>query len=117
MNARRTMTHRCTVWRYTLGAEDPYGDAEETPAEHISDLPCYLWNAITAYTGETIAADRDYVFHEYRMIVPKDTDVTEADYVEGVSDRRGTTINGNHMNIKAVIPRPDHLMLMLQEVT
>lgn len=117
MNPRQQMIQRCTVWRYVLGTADPYGHQEETPAEHLTNVPCRLWNAISAATGEVISGDRNYVLHEYRMIVPTDIDVTEADYVEGISDRRGNTINGNHMDIKAVIPRPGYMMLLLQEVT
>jgi hypothetical protein len=111
-SSRLSLIHRCTIER---DASAGTAGAWNTPAPplwvtHIDEQPCRAW----------VAADRPVVRHgtleatlvELAMIVPLGTDVTAHDRVAAVSNR-GELLFEGPLTIHAVLPRRDHLELIL----
>lgn len=118
MTARSRMTQRALVER---DATDPLVDVTDSGnpeppdwQEHIDGLPCWLY----AGTGrEQIDQNRIAVVEDLRLLVPVGTDITERDRINGIEDRRGSSILGQICNIRFVLLKRDHLEVGLTRVT
>jgi hypothetical protein len=115
MTTRSRMTHRCTVERNGSPGPDGYGNAR--PSEwgvHISAQPCYY--SQPAARGE-VQGERNVNLYVHQVLVPLGVDVTTADRINGVSDRRGLSVAAGPFNITAIRRLPDHLLLSLESVS
>lgn len=68
--------------------------------------PCYAW---ATREREIVDGEKVAVVADWRMIVPKGTDITEDDELVSIQDRLG-------VSIESVIRRAGHLELVLEEV-
>jgi hypothetical protein len=118
MNARGRMTLRALVERdANLGGVTSKGYAKGADWEtHIEALPCYVWSKQRQGAQERADAVRTVVIDEIRMIVPKGTDITERDRVNGVTDRLGNPYLSGILNIRGVQERLTHRELLLEAV-
>lgn len=115
MSTRSWMVHRATIERNGNLAPDAYGQPD-APAwyPHLTQQACYFWQPSTQW-GEQMG-ERNADIYAHRMIVPKGTDVTEEDRVNGVADRKGSEITAGVFDIKQVVRKPNHLLLVLEAV-
>lgn len=113
MSIRQWMVHRALVERATY-TTDAYGQPVPTWATHVASQPCYFWEP-WAQRGEQMG-ERNADIYSHRMVVPKGTDITEEDRVNGVADRMGTVITAALFDIKQVVRKPNHLLLVLEAV-
>lgn len=118
MITTRTFIHRALIQRNTAGAADPYGNqGVENFTTHIASLRCRYW--IPKDTGslrESSDTSKSAIVIDARLIVPKGTDITEADRILWVKDRNGTMIVSRPLGIDGIARRKDHLELLVQEV-
>ena len=113
MSARSRMTHRVLVQRATT-VDDEYGmPGPSTWATHIASLACWFWQRAER---EVMDTNKTAIVEDLRMIVPKGTDLSEKDRINGVTDRRGTVIRTGLMGIESVISRRQHLELALRGI-
>lgn len=106
------MTMRALVERNNQANPDGYGHPDAPNwVQHIASLACWLY---TQAKQEVIDAEKNAVVEDIRMLVPRGTDITEQDRINGVVDRRGTSIRAGIMSIRAVINRRSHLELVLE---
>ena len=76
----------CTVYRYTEGAQDAYGNPTLIWAAHLTDEPCRLMAGVSGSntsTGREFKSGAELVVADYIMFIG-DVDITEQDRV--VSD-------------------------------
>lgn len=108
------MTHRCTVHRNTNITIDEYG-MPDVPlfSGHIASLACYAW---ATREREVVDGDKTVRVADWRMVVPKGTDINEADELVSIQDRLGVAISSNKFSVESVIRRFGHLELVLEEV-
>lgn len=105
-----TMTMRCTIER-----DANAGIAEERDwRRHLLDVPCYWW-AMTA--NEQDAAARTVLIEDHRAVVALDVDVSVTDRIAEIDDRLGRVLRDAPLEVKGVIPRPDHQELILRTVS
>lgn len=108
------MVHRALVERNSATALGTVG--EELPAvwaTHIAEMPCFLY---TPRGGEKVRDMGVIVAESPKMLVPWGTDITEADRINGVSDRRGGSYRSGVFRISSVVEVHDHLELQLEAV-
>lgn len=96
-----------------LGTPDDYGNPSPAAWAALATVPAWIW---TTTDREVINGQKTAVVEDTRMIVPKGTDVTAKDRVNGVVDRRGTTIRPGVWLIESVVNRRDHLELALRGI-
>lgn len=115
MSARQRMTHRVIVERNGNLAPDAYGQSDApTWYPHLTGQAGYFWEP-SSQRGEQIAA-RNADIYSHRLLLPLGVDVTEEDRINGVTDRRGETISNGTFDIKQIVRKPDHLLLVLEVV-
>lgn len=118
MLTRPFLIHRCTVQRRAAGTEDPYGNPTVEPfANHLTNQPCLWWADVGRGTGgEQYATERDTIIDRSRMLMPNGADITEADQIIDIRDRRGNVITAGPWNIVLVTYRPSQggKLLMLE---
>ncbi len=111
------MTHRALVERNTTTARDGYG-AKATPtwSEHIASQPCFFYRE-RRMSSEEVVRTSGMIRHDMlRLMVPKGTDITEKDRINGVTERDGTVIETGYMNITSVLHSHTHLEIRLEKV-
>lgn len=113
MTARSRMTYRALVERIDKPNTDPWGGGAPSWSTHYAALPCYPWSRVKR---EAVDADRSAVVEDLRMIVPVGTDITEADRVNGITDRLGATHLPGLYNVRAVQVRATHKEVALEAV-
>lgn len=105
------MTMRASLERNAaIGVPDEYGNPSPASWTALTTVPAWLW---TTADREVMDARKTAVVEDTRMIVPRGTDVTAKDRVNGVKDRRGRDVRPGIFMIESVINRRDHLELML----
>jgi hypothetical protein len=115
------MIHRVVIERDTnWGIEtDPgWGDDDPAWADHIGGaagdpLACRWWAEVGR--GEVVAADRAATLRASRMMVPADADIRTSDRVARIENRLGVVLVAGPLDIEQVIPRSDHLLVMLTQ--
>jgi hypothetical protein len=113
MSIRQQMVHRALVERATY-TTDAYGQPVPTWATQVASQACYFWEP-SAQRGEQMG-ERNADIYSHRLVVPQGTDITEEDRVNGVTDRKGTVITEALFDIKQIVRKPDHLLLVLETV-
>lgn len=122
MSARSRMTQRTNVERLAA-APAPPGDQDEWGGQPLpsagtwnvltADLPVWSWSSVEKET----MAEKIAVVEDLRAIVPKGTDITEADRLNGIRDRNGNVLRAGVLMIEAVVNRRSHLELVLRGVS
>lgn len=109
------MKHRATIERNSGAAEtDAWGDQGEPEWQtHLIDVPCRAWFGTER---EVTDGNKTAAVEERRAIMPLGTDVTEADRILSVKDRKGTVLFDGPIRIESVGHRQDHLALVLEAV-
>jgi len=110
---RSRMTHRCTIERDGAGSDAEGNPATPAWATHLSAQPCFYWSASEV---EAVDVTRTAVVEDGRLLLPKGTDVTERDRVNGITDRLGNAVRSGVLNIRAVVSYGTHLELVVQGV-
>lgn len=109
------MIHRARIERDSNTTADAYGQPDvPTWAATYTAQPCYLWQPI-GQRGE-ITGERNADIYDHRLLVPLTVDVTEEDRINGITNRRGATISDSVYNIRQIVRKPDHLLLVLETV-
>ncbi len=115
MSARGAMIQRATIQRDTATSTDDWGGSvAPTFTDHLISVPCRAWFQAGR---EVIDGDKTAVVEDRRIIFPKDTDVTEADRVTSVTNRKGIEILPGPMVIESVGLRQDHIIALVTEVS
>ena len=113
--ARSMMRHRALVERQQRAPRDPYAGAptsSDAPwTAHIAALPCFL---TTPRGGEIVRERGTTVAEAQVLLVPKGTDITELDRVNGVNDRQGNAIREGILRIVSVVAAHTHLEVALE---
>lgn len=118
MTVRSRMTHRAVVERNTsTGVDDHNQPLPPTWTTHIAAQACYLYTPSGGAPGEILDEDKGAVVGGHRLLVPLSADITEGDRINGVTDRRGQTVNASKFNVRLVIRKPDHKLLLLETIT
>ncbi len=117
MSLRAQMTHRVLVERDgNAGQTDAYNNPQAPSwATHIAAQPCYYYEP-AAQRGEQ-QGERNVNLYTHQVLMPLGVDITEADRINGVVDRRGTVITDKLLNVVAVVRRRDHLLVTLAVAT
>lgn len=111
--SRVSLTHRCTIERGSASDDDWGTPGVPDWEDHLTDLPCRLW----ASTGREVIANQTTLtpVEDLHMILSIGTDVTTSDRVAVVT-YRSDTIAAGPLGIRAILPRRDHLELLLVRV-
>lgn len=108
---RLSFIHRCTVERdINADTDDGWGNPLPPDFEaNLIDLPCRGWVA-----GHETVTDKGVlsVVIEVRLLVPVRTDVIVGDHVASIT-LRGQVYQDGPLAVRAVLPRRDHLELIL----
>jgi len=115
VSSRLQLTQRATVMRDAgAGTPDDWGSQQPTPnwQSHIPDLACRAW---TSAGREAVDATTIAVVEDMRLLCSLDTDVTEADRIDDVTERGDVVIAGP-VGIQAVLRHKDHLELVLTRI-
>lgn len=108
-----SLVHLATIQRANT-ATDAFNDVAETGWEdHLADLPCLLYSRTA---NEIVDRETVVALEQLKMILPRGTDVTEADRVTAVTSR-GDSILSATAQIRAVVHREDHLELVLERIS
>lgn len=116
MRHRARMTMRCDVERdVNDGTEASPGYAAAPDWQPLYEaVPCRLWPETSR---DAVTTDRDSIIGQWRMTVPRDSDVQQTDRIARVTDRLGTLIlDGPLELLGAPMPWDDALMLQLRTV-
>lgn len=106
------LTHRTTIERDGSAGTDDWGTPDVPDWQpHQTDLPCRLW----AVTGREDVDGGVHTVESLRMIVPLGTDVTVRDRIGDVTSR-GVIVANGPLSIRAILPRKDHLDLVLARI-
>lgn len=111
------MVHRCRVERNTATTPDSYGD-EPTPVwvTQVASQPCYWYEQASGQGGEQRGV-LNFTIYTHRLLLPLGVDVLETDRINGITDRLGVSLTTKTFNIKSIVRRPDHLLLVMEAVT
>lgn len=108
------MIHRARIERDSNTTPDAYGQPDvPTWAATYTAQPCYLWQPLGR--GE-ITGERNADIYDHRLLLPLTVDVTEEDRITQVVNRRGATVSDSTYNIRQIVRKPDHLLLVLEAV-
>lgn len=113
---RHRMTHRALVQRNTTAATpDTYGNAQAaTWVTQISAQPCYYWQP-SGQRAET-QGERNFLAYGHQVVMPLGVDITEADRINGITDRNAGVVSADVFGITAIVRKPDHLLLALEVI-
>lgn len=117
--ASLAMRHRATVLRNTATGRDAR-NAKRPPVwvEQEDPLHCRVWSSQTAGTRTVEGTDVNVVFEDLRMMVALEADVTTADRIGSIVDRRGTSISSTPLRIDSDVLIPgSHRELTLVRIT
>lgn len=107
---RQRMTHRALVERRT----DSDGRYDVPTWGTLTEaLPCWL---VMRSGVEAVSPEATVVVQKTTLIVPLNTDIREADRVNGIKNRLGVTILGGVMDVTNVDSHHDHLEVTLDLV-
>lgn len=114
---RGLMTLRCIVQRVADGApEDAWGH-QDASADHLTirdDLPCFAWHDDDA--RDMHDGRKNAVVGLVRMIVPTDADVTVADRIVDIRDRRDRQVIAGPIEVLGVAQHGTHQEVLARQV-
>ncbi len=118
-DVEETFTDQAVIERNTTTATNP--DGTPAAATWVADddlVACSYWVDFRQRLngGETAGAALMVRAQNMQMMVPVETDVSELDRIHGVT-RDGETLNANILEIRAVVLRPTHKLLILEQQT
>lgn len=109
MSARSVMGQRCSIQRQ-VDVSDQGGGYTSEWQTHLEGVPCRTWFVSGA---EDVRGSQMVAAAIQVLIVPLETDVTEADQIREVVDRKGLTLVRGPLRIDAMGVRRDHKELRL----
>lgn len=110
----RRMTFRSTIQRNMATGTDPLGNPAPPDWQDLAtDVPCYAWQG--AGKGETRTVDVLATLDQWSLVLPADTDLTEADRITAITDVSGVQWNTAPLNIQGVDRRQTHILAVGQE--
>lgn len=113
--ARVGMRHRVDIHRQAT-VDDGGGASDSTwDTSHLTAVPCRAWTDVRRDT-EAEHGDKITVTSDRRLVVPLDTDVTEADQIGDVTER-GQVVLAGPMRIEAIARHRTHLELLVDQVS
>lgn len=111
---RLSLTHRCTIERdanaATTNARGNPNPPDWQPA--ATNVACRYYVTAGRERAENIST---VVVEDMRLLVTKDTDVTERDRIGDITDR-GTVVVDGPVSIRAILRRRDFLELVLVHI-
>lgn len=114
MAARQSMHHRALVQRSTsAGTDDSGNPLPASWATHIAAMPCKLYSSSGR---EAVDPERTIAVVDLKLLAPRDAAVTTDDRINGVVDRRGTSILPGVARIEAVMHKETHQEISLTQV-
>lgn len=117
MTARSRMTLRTDVLRDATQPLDDSGNPlpqpDVAPAAYLEDVPVWLYSSSER---ESVTEDTTAVVTDLKAMVPLGTDITEQDRLNGIRDRRGTTVEPGVLLVEEVLYKRSHLQLVLSRV-
>jgi hypothetical protein len=113
---RFRMTHRALVQRdANAGTQDAYGNEQAASwATQIAAQACYYWQPATGRAESQ--GERNVLIYGHQVVMPLETDITEADRINGITDRRGRVVSADVFGITGIARKPDHLLLTLEVI-
>lgn len=103
------MTHRTTIQRLAAGPVDDWGNPGPGVWNDLAaGVPCRWW---TQAEREVVGPDKTAVVEDAKVIMPKGTDVREADRLNGVTNKAGAVVRAGVLVIESVVSHRDHLEL------
>lgn len=120
MSVVNELFHRATIQRNSVTETDGYGHLS-TPSwsDHILSLPCKIYNNSAKYiTDSEKVGTVEILKMAYRIIdtTGNQTDVTDADRISIVRDRKGKTLYTGNFEIKNITRKYDHYEADLKKV-
>ena len=110
------MTRRALVERNTVATTDGYGaKGKPTWTTLHESLPCWFYRQRRP-GGEAVRLKGTVVREMLKLMVPLGTDITEADRINGITDRSGNVVEVGILNVTSVLDSHTHLELMLEKV-
>jgi hypothetical protein len=113
-----TFTMLAVLERNTETGTNPDGSSKAAVWEADPEAtPCYLWSRASRSVqggAERVGPVTIVRFQDLMMTVPFDTDVDETIRVHGVT-QDGETVNANILEVRLLIPRPTHKLLVLEQ--
>ena len=106
------MVHRAVIERNTPSpAVDGYGGPGISVwASHIASMPCF---ASTKPARHVEDGGKDTVIEDFRMMFPITADVTDADRVANITDRRAVVKFAGPFKIETIIQTEAHKEALL----
>lgn len=104
---------RAVVQRNAEAGTDPDGGKLPPNWQTHATIPCRAWSRAKKVVSDT---DKGALLADLRCAFPAGADVTEADRVARIEDRRGTLLFPGPMSILTLQRRPGHLEAMLERV-
>ena len=113
MNARTKMTHRANAERDANTAKDEYNQSLPPNWQPLAVVPCFVW-----FPTERKVDDTTKTAQVSRLLAmaPLGTDITVADRIANVTNRRSTELFAGPLSIQTVIRKADHLLLELRRI-
>jgi hypothetical protein len=113
---RQKLTMRALIERNLTPGLDAYGNAlEATWGTLYAAQACYYYQPAARRAEQ--AGARNLNAYADQLLVPLACDVLEADRINGITDRRGLNVCASVFNVIAIVRKPDHLLLTLEQVT
>jgi hypothetical protein len=111
------LPHTCTVLRRGVIGETPYEEPIYGDWEPNGEpVPCHFWVQERVGSGERSDEHRTTLAYEYRLKVPVDTDITEADTVDDVTDQFGKPMQMTQLRVTAIWKRTTETVCVLEKV-
>lgn len=108
------LPHTCTTIRRQQVGETPYEEPIYELAPYLTGIPCRFW---IQSGGEQSDQRRTVLAYEYRLKLPVDTDITEDDIVDDVTDQFGSAMHVAQLRVTAVWKRTTEIICVLEKVS
>ena len=112
--ARTMMVMRATVERDNSSTTDAYGHpVPETWLAHIASQPCRVWSSSRREVNDN---RKEVLIESIRCAMPLGADVTEADRITSIKDRRGAELWAGPLRIDTIQHKHTHVEMDLTRV-
>lgn len=107
------MTMRALVQRDQTVTNDAWGHPQAPSWTTLATYACRVWSSARRHV---VDGNKDALVEDLRCAFPLGTDVTAADRISSVQDRRGTTLWAGPLEIQALQHKHTHLEAILRRV-